>query len=275
MAYGAASPSCGEYSRLKLRDGPGPRALRTPDHLQGIPDLTPIELQRVQESFLMLRRCLVSLQLVFQSGGHVHLEQPSNAMSWLESETQDFLRCIGAFCVCVAACAYGIDIYKTWMFASSLSTIVSLGAVCTHPPDSHESIQGNRDEFGNFRSRATACYPQPLADKFAGVITPLLPLVHLDIPWQDNRLIISPKTLTHFPFAQEDGGGLPSHPDWSQGERDEPDFLRSLRRSWMHRIVSHKLRKHLQTHLATGSFFRRHHLGISCRFGFIPGTTWV
>ena len=40
VAYAAASPNCGEYSRLKLRAN-GPPALRTPEHLQGLPNLTP------------------------------------------------------------------------------------------------------------------------------------------------------------------------------------------------------------------------------------------
>ena len=51
VGYGAASPSCCEYSRLKLRDDDGPKALRSPEHLSGLPNLTPWELQRVQESF--------------------------------------------------------------------------------------------------------------------------------------------------------------------------------------------------------------------------------
>ncbi|CAL1172002.1 unnamed protein product, partial [Cladocopium goreaui] len=68
VGYGAASPSCCEYSRLKLRDDDGPKALRSPEHLSGLPNLTPWELQRVQESFMMLSRCVEVLTLVFQAG---------------------------------------------------------------------------------------------------------------------------------------------------------------------------------------------------------------
>ena len=57
VGYGAASPACCEYSRLKLRQDDGPKALRSPEHLSGLPNLTPWELQRVQESFTMLSRC--------------------------------------------------------------------------------------------------------------------------------------------------------------------------------------------------------------------------
>lgn len=37
IAYGAASPSCSQYSRLKLRQDGGPPPLRTPEHLKGVP----------------------------------------------------------------------------------------------------------------------------------------------------------------------------------------------------------------------------------------------
>ena len=40
VGYAAASPSCSEYSALKL-DGRPPFALRTPDNLEGRPDLQP------------------------------------------------------------------------------------------------------------------------------------------------------------------------------------------------------------------------------------------
>ena len=43
VAYGAASPSCAHYSRLKLHR-PGPKALRTPEALHGVPGLSSHEL---------------------------------------------------------------------------------------------------------------------------------------------------------------------------------------------------------------------------------------
>ena len=63
IAYGAASPACAQYSRLKLRADAGPKALRTPEHLQGVPGLTPHELAKVQMSYTMLSRCLLGLLL--------------------------------------------------------------------------------------------------------------------------------------------------------------------------------------------------------------------
>ena len=49
VRYGSASPACAHYSRLKLWPGPGPKALRTPEALQGVPGLSSQELLQVQE----------------------------------------------------------------------------------------------------------------------------------------------------------------------------------------------------------------------------------
>ena len=83
VAYAEASPSCCEYSRLKLRPS-GPPALRTPEFLHGRPDLTSAQLLRVQESSIMLERCIICIRLGTSSRGHSHLEQPASAMSWDE-----------------------------------------------------------------------------------------------------------------------------------------------------------------------------------------------
>ena len=254
VAYGAASPSCNEYSRLKLREDGGPKALRTPEFLQGRPDLTAAELQKVQESFLMLFRCVTCLLLIFQSGGHCHLEQPANAMSWLEKVVRHFLRAIGASCIYLAACAYGLDVYKAWMFASSFSPLRALGAVCTHGSDAHRSVQGQFDTFGNFASRATACYPADLASAFAKTIAPLLlePTAALDLSLDSIHKVIPLKSLHDFPFASTDGGGYPSNPDWSQGDRLERDWFHSLRTEWLRHIIDQRLDKQLLAHLSLG-----------------------
>ncbi|CAL1142863.1 unnamed protein product [Cladocopium goreaui] len=179
VGYGAASPSCCEYSRLKLRDDDGPKALRSPEHLSGLPNLTPWELQRVQESFLMLSRCVEVLTLVFQTG--------------------------------------------------------------------------LRDDSGAFASRATAQYPQKLAQLFANLVAPLLDTSALDLQWSSLDALMPTKHLSDYPFAQIDGGGAFSHPDWSQDNRQEHDWFQTLRTSWMNRIISERLDKILLAHVASGN----------------------
>ena len=253
VGYGAASPSCCEYSRLKLRDDGGPKALRSPDHLSGLPNLTSWELQRVQESFMMLSRCVEVLTLVFQAGGHVHLEQPLNAMSWLEKVVRQFLQLIGASCLNVAACAYEMDVYKAWMFASSFPGLRPIGCTCQHPPNSHVRLQGLKDDSGAFASRATAQYPQKLAQLFATLVAPLLDTPTLDLQWSSLDALMPIKRLSDYPFAQIDGGGAFSHPDWSQDQRQEHDWFKTLRTSWMNRIISARLDKILLAHVASGN----------------------
>ena len=244
VAYGAASPSCAHYSRLKLHR-PGPKALRTPEALQGVPGLNSDELLQVQNSYMMLFRCVTCLTLIYQAGGHAHLEQPPTAMSWLEDCVKSFLTLISAWCVVISACGYGKNWYKQWMFASSWQRISELGHLCQHPPGSHISLVGTISETGEFLSRQTACYPEALATSFAHIVAPLVTQTSRDWQWDDISRIPPMKDIYSPPFGQEDGGGLPSNPDWSLGNRVAKDFFGSLRKKWAQRILDNRLDKFL------------------------------
>lgn len=221
VAYGAASPSCSQYSRLKLRNDPGPPPLRTPEFLQGVPGLSASDLAKVQESFTTLSRCLTCLSVIHSSGGHVHLEQPSSAMSWLEPETQLFLRSIGHHCVNLAACHFGRSWRKNWLFASSFPTLTQLGCTCPRPAGSHDQVAGRTNQAGDFLSRDTACYPD-LASRFAKLVKPLLSGHTGDVQWSNRTHIIPFKHRESFPHSWEDGGGIRSQPDWSKPDRSIP-----------------------------------------------------
>ena len=166
VAYAAGSPSCNEYSRLKLRPG-GPKALRTRDQLNGVPNVTADEQLRLQASATMLCRVVTCLTLTYLSGGHCHLEQPINAMSWLEPEVQSCITNVGIHCVVIAACAYQMDVDKSWIFSTPLDSLKSLGALCSHPQGTHQSIIGTKHPDGSFKSRDTAQYPPRVCEAFA------------------------------------------------------------------------------------------------------------
>ena len=111
IGYAACSPSCNEYSVLKLKPG-GPPALRSHEShefLDGFPDLDADQLSKVQNSHTMLFRCTEILQVVYSAGGHGHLEQPPSAMSWMEGCTRNWLLSGGHYCVHLAACAFQRD----------------------------------------------------------------------------------------------------------------------------------------------------------------------
>ena len=235
IAYGCGSPACRDYSRLKLRPN-GPKALRTPDHLNGVPGLTTEEKQRVRDSACML--------------SHVHLEQPQNAMSWLEPVAQSFIRHIACHCVVVAACCYWD---KAWLFAASWDKFCSLAGTCQHPRGSHESVIGTRDLDGSFRSRKTAEYPQKLALSIAELVIPLLSQNSFDLSVDEALQYIPIKSLQDFPFSSEDGGGIHSTPDWSLPDRTTDDVFRSLRHSLFDFLLSKNLHKEFLANIANKS----------------------
>ena len=174
---------------------------------------------------------MMILTLVFLAGGHVHLEQPQNAMSWLEPVVQSFIRHIALHCVVMAACVHGANWDKAWLFATSWDQLHQMAGLCSHPRGSHENVIGTRSSDGSFISRKTAEYPQQLAERFANIVIPLLSQQSLDLSLQDTIKWIPIKSLYDFPFSTEDGGGLHSAPDWSSPDRTTEDVFQQLRHS--------------------------------------------
>ena len=240
VRYGSGSPSCCEYSRLKLKPG-GPKALRTLEHMDGIPGLTFAEKTRLQESAIMLVRTITCLRLIYLAGGHCHLEQPTNAMSWMEPETQDFVAQVGIFCIVMAACAYGQSWDKSWLFSSSLEDLTQMGATCTHPRGSHESIIGTKAPDGSYKSRQTSEYPKELCQKFAQIVSPMIHPAGQHLSVHESLSLIPVKDLRDAPWSSEDGGGSTSQPDWSRPDREQPDVFQELRNKFFQHILDNKL----------------------------------
>ena len=247
VAYGAFSPSCGEYSRLKLRPG-GPPPLRDPNHLDGLPGLDSQSTLKLQNSFTMVDRSCQCLIALYSSGGHGHLEQPPTAMSWQEPSVQQWLRTSGASCIHLAACAFGRNWNKSWMFASSLQSLQSMACICSHPKSSHEDIGGVLDATGQFLSRQTAEYPVDLASQFAQITLPLFSKNAMDLKWDERTSILPIKGLVDPPRSSQDGGGVHSIPDWS-APHNKPDVFGEVRRFWMKHIISNRWHLRLMAHL--------------------------
>ena len=212
VGYAAASPSCSEYSLLKLRGDP-PFATRTPESLDGLPGQTISDYQRVQESHELLARCCMCLSVVHASGGHGHLEQPSNAMSWREVCTQSWLQQSSAVLVLLPACMFNEDWAKTWLMASSFQPLGSLGAICPHGNHAHPAQYCRC--VGGFSSRKTAKYPPDLATAFAHNIFPLLSASGQDLTLASAQALIPVKSVSAYPWCKHDGAGKNSQGDWS------------------------------------------------------------
>ena len=249
-----AAPPCKEYSRLKLRQG-GPKAIRSPSFLNGLPDNTAEQQSRVVQSQRILYRCVCLLRAVFASGGHISLEQPTNAMSWLEPFVQDLLSEVQAHLSDVPACSVGLPLAKSWLFASSFSKLSGLAATCTHPRG-HESVAGKLDAQGNFLSQRTAEYPSALADRYARIIAPLFGTTSsctartpCSLSFALACTEVKPRNAP--PFGAQDGGGIYSLPDWSYGPRYAADQLKPLRLEWRNWLLENHIPARLQQHVAS------------------------
>ena len=184
VAFCHGAPPCSQYSRLKLR--PGPPALRTPAFLQGVPGLDPSDQLLVDQSREMLSRCISVCLATFRAGWHCTLEQPTNAMSWLEPVTQHFLATISADLVNVAACHHQMDVAKHWLLATSWRPLQQMASMCQHGRGAHPSFAGRKDSSGQYVSRLTARYPSSFCEAYAAAISlppvqdaQIMPLLHL------------------------------------------------------------------------------------------------
>ena len=135
-------PHAKEYSRCKLRP-PGPRPLRSPEHLAGLPGLSVTELQRLQESSTLMSRAVELLHATFKAGGHFSLENPANSMLWLEEPVRLLLQKSNADVLVLAACQYDWNISKRWAFATTFRDMQQLAKDCPHKEGAHAPVAGS------------------------------------------------------------------------------------------------------------------------------------
>ena len=146
-----AAPYCCKHSRATLRR-PGPKPVRTPEHLDGLPGNSVLQQMAVQESAADHDRARLLLSAVARSNGLVILENPATSMTWLD----ELMWTWAPSAAQASACRFGANWAKTWCFVSNKPQILSLGLSCTHGPGSHESVVAVKLPDGAFKSRLTA-----------------------------------------------------------------------------------------------------------------------
>lgn len=237
IAYAAAAPSCGEFSLLKPIP-PGPLPIRTMEHPLGIPNPTPDQQRRLDQSRMLLVRCVTILRVAVAAGAHGHLEQLRGALSWLDPDVKHWVQAHGHQLIAVAACSQGLMLEKCWLFSTTFDPLVEMASSCNHP-EPHQSIVGVKDNQGEYLSRQSAEYPPSLCNKIAQLIRPLLDSgPKLTLPDALNAIPI--KSLQQPPHAINDGGGYVSSPDWSTPQCTSNPF-RDLRKNWIDLILKNKL----------------------------------
>ncbi|CAE7282201.1 unnamed protein product [Symbiodinium sp. CCMP2592] len=249
-----ASPPCREYSRCKLIR-PGPKPLRTPEHLAGVPGLSSSEQERVDASRTLMERAVEILHATYKAGGHFSLENPANSMLWLEEAVRLLLQKANADVLVVAACAYGWDISKRWAFATSFRDMQRLAKDCSHAEGSHRPVAGVRDESGGYASQQTSEFPAKLAEAYVSAALPLFSTCEnpLDVQLSQLYQLIPAKGRFDMPFAHQDGAGIYSVPDWSFPPNGTVDRLQQVRHALTQKLFELKAPIRLREHVLAKS----------------------
>ena len=254
-----ASPPCKEYSRCKLRQ-PGPKPLRSPEHLPGLPGLSAVEFQRLQESSTLMSRGVELLHATFKAGGHFSLENPANSMLWLEEPVRLLLQKASADVLVLAACQYDWDISKRWAFATTFRDMQQLAKDCPHTEGSHAPVAGVRDAFGGYVSQQTSEFPAALAQAYCNSALPLFkPQVSpADVSIGQLYQLLPIKGQFEMPVAHQDGAGIFSVPDWSFPPSGMQDKLKPVRQALVHKLFEIRaplrLREHVHARAETPLF---------------------
>ena len=246
-----AAPYCSKHSMATLRPN-GPKPVRTPAALDGLPTNTALQDLQVQESATVHDRARHILTLVAAKGGIVVIENPLTSMTWLDGLMSAWVRATSPYLAAAAACRFGEDWQKSWLFCSNKVDILAIGLGCDHNPKSYLNFAGLRLPDGSFYSRLTACYPKRLAEALAQVFLPYLSR-HSKVATLRAWPSCLPSTFTAQPLIQrvEDGGGLISTAVWHSPQA--PDVLGGLRKRWTSRILRMGLHSHILSHFAKGS----------------------
>ena len=254
-----ASPECTEYTRLKLQ-APGPKPIRTPEHMQDLPGFSEDEKQRHRASRNLFGRCVAILEAVYAAGGHIVLEHPVNSLAWLEPEAVALMKRVQADLNVIPACKYGMNIYKRWLFVSSYRELRALSGCCKHGKDAHMDIRGKREASGSYLSKLTAEFPAQLCSAYACACIPLFaPCEHpCDIQICQLPCLNPIKTANALPRACQDGGGIHSVPDWSVPQATCPDVFKEVRQPLIALLLQwhapQRLKQHVQEQRETPLF---------------------
>ena len=242
------APPGKDFSHLKLRR-PGPKALRVPECMDGVPGLTQEEQRRENQSTEIHKRSRAFLRAAVQSTAQGGFEQPRSAMSWMQEDNIALLKEWAAHCSCVPACAFGLNFCKTWALCAMFASIASLAPTCNHPPGSHQVIAGLRQD-GQYISSLTAEYLPPMAKKLVACLLPYVSKKrHGKVPSSDFADLLT-KTYIHRRPAACDGAGMNSAADHTNPKSSTLKPLSTALRAY---LLEKKLVEDIARSLAQGN----------------------
>ena len=188
-----AAPPCGAFSLARLRPG-GPRPVRTPEFPDGLSGLRSDQVRELQISKELHDLARELLALVSMRGGIILFENPTSSLTWKTQGSDAWMRQFTPYLASVAACAHGMNAFKSWLFCCNHPDVMLLASVCSHPKGTHPSLSGKRSSDGTFLTRLTALYPQSLANAIADIFKSALSVGEEEVPFLQWENLFRPKT---------------------------------------------------------------------------------
>ena len=248
VCLACVSPPAEDFSTIKLRPGPGPKPIRTREYPVGFPNTSASQLVRLQTSLCLSEQSIAMLLAVVPAGGHTSRGHPPNALSWRQSRVQHCLWHVSASCCCIAACAFGTNVHKHWLLATSFAGLSALACVCRHQRSAHVDEAGKHLADGTYISHATARYPSSLATEFMRTVQLLNDTTEpCYCALHDAIQLVPPKDLDALPIAFQDSGGMGSILQWSCPSQCKDNPLPSLRR-WLGILFELGFPRRLRSH---------------------------
>ena len=121
---------CTTYSRARKFDG-GPPPLRSNDFLEGLPDLSEEDWNKVLAGTTFLKMSVELAYAVHATGGFFTLENPASSMLWLTDDVRQLEAYAGAVQVYVDMCQYGSPHKKPTVFLASDPAFLIMARRCT------------------------------------------------------------------------------------------------------------------------------------------------
>ena len=120
-----AAPYCCKHSMATLMR-PGPRPVRTPQFLQGLPSNSIHQQLNLQESATVHDRARLLLSAVCCQNGLVILENPAASITWLDPFMWQWIFCIAPFVTHASTCKFGSSLSKIWCSVFNEANVFSL-----------------------------------------------------------------------------------------------------------------------------------------------------
>ena len=182
LVHAHFAPSCGTASRAREKRIPNvplhrqPRPLRSDEHPEGLPHLSPNEAERVRLANLSYDATMELISLLVDLGVSCSCENPSNSLFWKYVEIRRGLAAIGGFFTAFHSCMHGGARDKSTTFWShnprskDVNLFESLSVFCDGSHQHAPWVPKNHQGKMHYPTSEEAAYPVVLCQRMAHIL---------------------------------------------------------------------------------------------------------